>query len=177
MNLPKVIYNGDVVTWTITDSTHTAEYWTTCSVYLQASGSTAQRFTASAIDNASFAVTASVSGSVTGSFSAYYVFEESPLCETVFAGTVEIRSNPSGSAYDPRSHARKVLDAIEAVLEGRASVDQVSITINGRTLSRTPLADLLKLRGTYRDEVANEEVALRISQGLGSGRKVLVRFN
>jgi hypothetical protein len=32
------------------------------------------------------------------------------------------------AAYDDRSHARKMLDAIEAVLESRASADQSSST-------------------------------------------------
>ena len=65
---------------------------------------------------------------------------------------------------DPRTHARKVLDAIEAVLENRASQDQMnySISVGGssRSLGRTPLADLIALRSRYRTEVKAEEAAL-----------------
>lgn len=175
-NEPKIVYIGDSVAWRITDLSHTADEWETCSVYLRGSGSAALVFTGSAVDNTSFDVTASISGSATGSFAWYIVFQSGSIRETIPGGAVTVRPNPSGSSYDPRSHARRVLDAIEAVLEGRAALDQQAITINGRTLSRTPLADLLKLRGLYRDEVAHEEAALRISQGLGSGRKILVRF-
>jgi hypothetical protein len=56
--------------------------------------------------------------------------------------------------YDPRGHAQRTLAAIEAVIEGRASKDQQSYTINGRTLVRTSVADLLMLRDRYKKEVA-----------------------
>lgn len=66
---------------------------------------------------------------------------------------------------DLRSHARRVLDAIEAVLEKRATLDQERYVIEGqngrRELWRTPVADLLKLRDTYRAEVRREDAAAR----------------
>lgn len=94
-------------------------------------------------------------------------------------GTIAIRPNLSAvsGVHDPRSHARKVLDAIEAVLEKRASKDQESYTIAGRMLSRTPVGDLVALRDRYREEVAREEQAERIRAGLGHGGKILVRFS
>lgn len=96
---------------------------------------------------------------------------------TVEQGLLEVSIDPAatGSA-DRRSHARKVLDAIEAVLENRASVDQASYSINGRSLARTPIADLLKLRDTYKAEVSAEEAGERIKLGLGGAKRVLVRF-
>jgi len=57
---------------------------------------------------------------------------------------------------DQRSHPRKVLEAIEAVLENRATMDQESYQIAGRALSRTPITDLLLLRDKYREEVRYE---------------------
>ena len=77
------------------------------------------------------------------------------------------------AGHDPRGHAQRVLDAIEAVLEGRASRDQQSYTINGRTLVRTTIADLLELRKTYREEVA------RLAPGGNTRflrRKIKVKF-
>lgn len=58
---------------------------------------------------------------------------------------------------DFRSHAQKVLDAIEATIEGRATIDQERYRINNRELYRTPMADLLKLRAQYRNEVRQEK--------------------
>lgn len=65
------------------------------------------------------------------------------------------------------SHAQTVLAAIEAVIERRATVDQESYSIDGRSLSRTPLAELYKFRARYMDEVAREAAAAREAAGLG----------
>lgn len=63
--------------------------------------------------------------------------------------------------HDGRSHAKRTLDAIEAVIEKRASLDQERYRINNRELYRTPIADLLKLRDLYRMEVRREQGAAR----------------
>src|SRR6185312_2016653 len=49
---------------------------------------------------------------------------------------------------DTRSHAQKVLDAINAWLESKAPVAG-SFEISGRKISYYPLADLLKLQSRY----------------------------
>lgn len=77
---------------------------------------------------------------------------------------------------DNRTHARKVLEAIEAVIEGRASKDQEEYSIGDRSLKRTPIPELLKLRQTYRSEAAAEEALERIANGLGGSAKVQVRI-
>lgn len=79
-------------------------------------------------------------------------------------------------AFDSRSRVKKILDAIEAVLEGRASKDQQSYTIAGRSLQRTPIADLIRLRQSYRQEYAREQAAERIARGLDGGGQIEVRF-
>lgn len=98
----------------------------------------------------------------------------------VYLGTVNVRENlpaSSGGARDSRSHAEKVLDAIEAVIERRASKDQEEYSIGGRSLKRTPIGDLIRLRDKYKAEVAREVQAERIRRGLGARRIVNVRFN
>ena len=77
-------------------------------------------------------------------------------------------------AYDGRSHVQRVLDAIEAVIEGRATIDQQSYSIGNRTLARTPIGDLLSLRTKYRDELRREQAAAKGQSLLG--RRVLTRF-
>jgi hypothetical protein len=76
--------------------------------------------------------------------------------------------------FDGRAHAQRVLDAIEAVIEGRASIDQESYSINNRSLSRTPVSDLLKLRDRYRAEVKSAAAA---KAGRSLGRIHRVRFS
>lgn len=72
------------------------------------------------------------------------------------------------------SHAERVLVAIEAVIEGRASKDQESYKIGDRELVRTPLRDLLLLRDRYREDVRRARSA-RKGHSL-FGRNVSVRF-
>lgn len=57
---------------------------------------------------------------------------------------------------DTRSHAKKTLEALEAVIEGRATLDQERYRLNNRELFRTPLDTLIKLRNQYRAEVSRE---------------------
>ncbi len=90
----------------------------------------------------------------------------------VDSGTVKIVANRDASTADPRTHAKIVLEAIEAVIESRASKDQEEYAINGRSLKRTPLKDLIMLRTTYRAEVAAETAA---ANGTGS-KKIVFRF-
>lgn len=74
------------------------------------------------------------------------------------------------TAYDARSHARIALDAIEAVLEGRATVDQQEYSIGGRTLKRMQVADLFKFRDYYRAEVKAEVRAENTAAGRGGSQ-------
>ncbi|KAF1017679.1 MAG: hypothetical protein GAK31_00947 [Stenotrophomonas maltophilia] len=60
------------------------------------------------------------------------------------------------AGYDARSEYRKALDAIEAVLAKRATLDQERYRINNRELYRTSISDLLKLRAFYAQKVLQE---------------------
>ena len=73
-----------------------------------------------------------------------------------------------------RTHAAIVLANIEAVLEKRATQDQQRYSINNRELWRTPIADLLLLRNTYRAIVRQETNSERGRSIFG--RSVRVRF-
>jgi hypothetical protein len=98
------------------------------------------------------------------------------VCE-IDTGPVRIREDVSaaGAGYDGRTHAAKVLDAIKAVIEGRATLDQDGYKINNRELKRTPIGDLLTLRRQYEAEVANERNAAS-GRPRSIGRNHLVTF-
>lgn len=76
---------------------------------------------------------------------------------TLETGRLEVLPDPVTQAPgDPRSHARRVLDAIRATIENRAKKDQAAIQIDGRRLDRTPIADLMALESRYARRVGNE---------------------
>lgn len=93
-------------------------------------------------------------------------------------GTLDVVANLAAQAagFDARSHVKKVLDAIEAVLENRATLDQQEYEIHGRKLVRTTVPDLLKLRDHYKTEYQKELDSEKVRRGLGTGRRVVTRF-
>ena len=95
---------------------------------------------------------------------------------TVGEGRLTVRNAYAGSTFDARSHARKTLEAIEAVIEGRASSSTLEYSIAGRSLKHIPAADLLALRDRYRAEVKREDAAAAVAAGLPDQRRVYVRF-
>ena len=97
--------------------------------------------------------------------------------KTVRSGVMTVKQNfATADTHDGRSHAKRTLDAIEATIEGRASVDQESYTIMGRQLKRTPMADLLKLRDRYAAIYNAEKNAEDAKNGKGGKNKIKVRF-
>ena len=97
--------------------------------------------------------------------------------DVVTVETGETRIAPDLAAMDQgvdnRNHVRKVLDAVEAVIENRATIDQQSYQINNRSLQRTPISELLRLRDRYKAELR------RLKQGSrrgGLGPQIKVRF-
>jgi len=74
------------------------------------------------------------------------------------------------------SHAKTMLDAIEAVLEGRIDSDVESYSIAGRQITKIPITELLTIREKYKAEVKKEEDADNLALGLGNKKKIQVRF-
>lgn len=99
--------------------------------------------------------------------------------EKVLAASGQIEIRPSFASlqkHDFRSHARIVLDNIQAVLQKTATLEQKSYSIDGRSLEKIPLPELLALRDVYRAEVRAEDAAGRVAAGLDSGKKLKLRF-
>lgn len=96
---------------------------------------------------------------------------------TVREGTFEILAKPSSMvATDARSHIKKVHELIKSLLEGRVTKEADSISIGGRSLTRIPIPELIKLERQYSYLVKNEEKQEKINKGIESGNKILVRF-
>lgn len=96
----------------------------------------------------------------------------------VDSGVVEVKADLAAevAGYDVRSTARQTLEAIEAVILGRAGKDQQAYQIEGRRLDRTPIPDLIALRDRYRAIVNSEEQAERVAAGLAPKGRIAVRF-
>lgn len=76
---------------------------------------------------------------------------------TIDQGQITILPDPAAAATDQRSPARRALDAIDAVLESRASSEDMEFTFaDGRALKKVPHIDLLALRKHYTRIVTRE---------------------
>ena len=57
------------------------------------------------------------------------------------------------TAVDTRSRVKRILDAVDAMIEGKATLDQQEYVIDtgagSRSLKRIPIPDLILLRKTY----------------------------
>lgn len=91
-------------------------------------------------------------------------------------GKTTILPNLADTNADLRSHAKIVLDAIEAVIQGRATIDQSSMSIAGRSLSRLTIDELMTFRDRYKAEYSKECKAARIKNKQSSGNSIKVRF-
>jgi hypothetical protein len=137
-----------------------------------------------------FSITASADGdnhavSVAAATTLAYVADDYTWVAVVTSGA-EVREVDSGTmkilprydqdvALDDRTHAKKVVEAIEAVIEGRATKDQEEYTIGSRSLKRTPIKDLITLRDKYKAELYREQLAENARNGM-QGSKLVVRL-
>lgn len=176
--IDEILYAGDTIEWTESESSYSAsDGWTLKYKLINSSTAISLTSIASGVDH-KFSISSTTSKNWSAGkyqFKRYII--KGTESYTLNTGTVEIKPYiQEATSYDFRSHAQKVLDAIEAVIQNRATREQESITIAGRSLSRTPLPDLIKFRTQYQWEVFNEKKAEKIAQGLNAGKRVLLQF-
>jgi hypothetical protein len=92
-------------------------------------------------------------------------------------GRLLVTADPDTLAVgtDTRSQAQRSLDAINAMLENRASDAQLRYKINGRELERYPLQDVLRLKAHFEAAVATENRAAGLADSRGGLRRILIR--
>lgn len=172
---PAELVAGDTWTWTKSFTDYPATTWTLRYYLRSPAGEIAITAAASGSD-----YLVSVAAATTATYKAGRYFWNAVVTSgseryPVGGGSFVVKPDPAatGAGFDGRSHARKTLEAIEAVIEGRATKDQSEYSIGSRMLKRTPIEDLLKLRGTYRAEVFAEDQAEAAAKGYGTSRIVV----
>lgn len=97
---------------------------------------------------------------------------------TVDNGQVAILADPRlvAAGYDGRSAAQVGLDAVRAMLRGTASAGVQKYAIQGRSLERYSIEELISLESKLVAQVKAEQRAAALAAGLADNRKVLVRI-
>jgi len=180
MSEPKKIAVGDNAEWTATLPDYPASVWTLH--YALFNAANAYNFDASASDDDhAVNLLASVTTAwIPGRYDwTAYVTNTANERKVINQGVIIITPDPSkGTPYDGRSHARKMLEALEAALENRATkadLDMIRGTFGDRTIERKP-EQLIMARDKYKSEVATEDRQAAIKRGDRVPRSVKVRF-
>jgi len=188
---PKQIHAGETVKWTKSLSDYPANDGWQLNYKIQGGASAVDLAFATDVlaSGADFAATASSAKTASLNAGATklkrwlygYVTKSGEIAKVYFADLLVLpRLDQSSANYDGRTHAQKVLDAIESTLEGIASREEKIIRVNSggidKELQFCSVDELHKLRVAYKHERADELVAENIAAGKGSGRRILTRY-
>lgn len=77
---------------------------------------------------------------------------------------------------DPRTHDEKMLTKIQSILENRADSDVESYSIQGRSLTKIPIKELIEWERHYRQRVDRQKRADDIRLGRKTSNTIKVRF-
>jgi hypothetical protein len=178
---PTEIIAGETLNWTKSLLDYPASEGWTLKYYFRGAGAGFD-VTATA-DGDDFSITVSATATATMAAGVYYWQAEVSLSgekHIVDSGQATVKASlasvTSSATFDGRSRAQKILDAIDAMLEGKASLDQQEYMIGNRSLKRIPIPDLIALRTHYAQLVGRERRAEKIRQGASFLKTVHVRF-
>lgn len=98
----------------------------------------------------------------------------------VDSGELEVVVNYASDAYssglDDRTHIQIVLDALEAVIENRATKKHAETVVSGEVIARMDPGKLLFFYHRYKAYQKQAERAERVKAGLGHTGNIYVRF-
>lgn len=180
--MQKTLYAGDTLKQVVSSAEYAATNgWTLKGRFAPVGSGTAVTVTAVTAENGvDYVLT--VPSTTTASWTAgnwqYTLFVElAGERHTIEVGNINVLANPAtaSAGVDTRSHVKKTLDALELMIEGKASSDVQNYTINGRSLAHYSFPDLLIMRDKYRAEYALEQQAKSGKTG-GRGRTLYVRM-
>ncbi len=181
---PREIVAGDFLTWKRTDigsdyapSLYTLSY----KARLEGTGSTVITITA-VTSGSDYLVEEDSATTAAYTVGVYhwdaYITRDSDSERVRFdSGTFEVVADRAVATTDPRSHAKKMVDLLESLLEGKAVSDVSSYSIQGRSLTKMNPDELLKWRNYYKRELLREEKIERRKNGNGTGGLIKVSFN
>lgn len=177
--MPATIRAGDTLTalWSLPDHPATAG-WVARVTLINAAARYQAQAAASGSDHALAVAAATTAAWASGSYA--WTIDATLAAErtTVAIGTTQILPNLAAAAtYDTRSNYRKALDAAELALSTHgARAYLAGIEVEGRKQTFAGPGDFLAFVSRLRAEVAREEAADRLRQGLATGRHLHVRF-
>lgn len=134
--------------------------------------------TASGADHLTNVLAASTAAWVAGVYTWASWVTDGASIFSIGQGSTELLADPRTAAagLDLRSAARVALDNVRLTIQGKASADVLSYTINGRQLEKYPMRELLALQTELAAQVAAEDRAAKLAAGGADSRRYTVRL-
>jgi hypothetical protein len=174
---PSTLTAGDTIKWLKTLADYPASAgWVLSYTFINAAGKFSATGTASGDDHYMVISAASSAAFVAGKYDWRAQVSKSGEVFTVASGRAQVLAAFSAATLDARSSLRQTLEAIEATLSGRATSATAEYEIAGRKLKFIPLPELLQFRDRLRRDVAAEDTATAVANGLADKRRIYVRF-
>jgi len=174
-NIPPTLMAGDSATWRASLPDYPASAgWSLSYVLINAAGKLTIASTADGDDHLVSLESATTAAYPPGRYGYTALVSLSGDRIAVGSGSIEILPDVASlDSLDSRTFAEKTLDALEAVISGKASKDQLQYALNGMSLARYTWDELIKARNYFRGEVQKEQ---RAKAGK-KANKVYVRFS
>ncbi len=168
---------GDFLTWSQSLSDYPANAgWSLAYTLINAAQKLTLTASASGADHLISVAAATTASYAAGTYSWMARVTKGTEIYTIASGSMVILPNLAAlTTYDGRSHAKTMLEAIEAAFEGRASSTQLEMELNGRRIRSYSLKELIEWRSFYAAEVAKEADAESFARTGINRRRIGVR--
>ena len=177
---PTVIQAGDTLTWQKSYADYPAnDSWVLHYRIINTAGKFDITSTASGADHLVTATAAATATYTAGIYTLLGWVTKASERYSVYSGKAEVLPDLAAQAagYDNRTTAKKVLDLLDAaMIASGANAWTQSYTIEGRTISFRSPGDFIAYRSKIKQEVAREENADRMRNGLATKNRISVRF-
>jgi len=180
---PSEIVVGDFIQWKRSDLSGdypVDSYTATYVARITGGGNTEIQITGTAYNN-SFLFTAD-SDTTSAFVAGYYHFQLEIVRNSdservvVSRGAITAIVDLDSGGADPRTHAEIMLTKIESLLQGKADSDVANYSIQGRSITKLGLTELLEWRDYYDAEVSRQKRREEIKLGRKTAATVKVRF-
>lgn len=176
--IPATLIAGDTWEWTRDVGDYPAGTWTAAWYFENAAGNFSVAASASGTTHTATVAAATTATYRAGKYRWRLVVTSAGVRKTVDEGWLDVLPDPAAAGnVDHRSFARIVLENIEAYLRDPTNIVAASYSLGGRSLSRWSRTELLTERDKLLAEVRSEDAAARLGAGLGSPRRLYVRFD
>ena len=176
---PEEIIAGDLITWKKSLSDYPASAGWTLKYSLRGGGTTIDIIaTVDGDDHLISIPKATTAAWQAGTYRWQSYIEKGAERYTLNFGTIIIKPSFEALAanYDTRSHVKKVLDALESIIAGKATADVAQYTIAGRSLTKFSPEELIKWRDYYSDKYQTELSRENIKNNKAARNRIKVRL-